>query len=243
MVFVTKRKIIVEDRFPEIEPGLEGLKRAYAICLKDKELPIDAYDKIWWSFKYLNGERSDFFIQLFEIDDKPTKSSNRGFYIKHNLIESTLDFETYLELIIEVLVFSQNNDDTLRKQVERYYKKKKKKIIKIQEYKQSKIAELASYVIYSNKAREGTDGSNYEDYARISIRHGFEVLKAIFDEALGVRLDLFNRLENLEEALHKYLAYFPPNHSLVSHFEVDKNLNTVSIKFKRVPRKLSQKSI
>jgi len=241
--FVTKKRKSIEDRFPEFDPGLEGLKKAYSICLPEKPFPEDAYDKIWCSFEYLNGERLDLFIRLFESDSKDEKSkfSNRGFYKKNGLNDDPLDFEEYLGCIIEVLIFSQNHDNALRKQIERYYEEKNKKILKIQDYRLSKVAELASYVIYTREPRQETDGSQFEAYARISIRHCFEVLKAVFDEALGVRLDVFNNLNNFEDTLRKHLAYFPPGSSPILDFEIKIDPETKFTSFKRVPKKLSQK--
>lgn len=240
---MTKKKASIEDKYPEIEPSLKGLEEAYSICLPNLTLPNDAYDKIWHSFQYLNNERSDFFIPLFDTDPEgdKTKFSNRGFYKKNRNEIPCLDFDEYLYLIIEVLIFSQNYDSSLRKQVERYYEKKKKKIFKIQEHRLSKIAELAKYIIYSNQSIKGSDGTHFEDYARISIRHGFEVLKAVFDEVLGVRLDAFKRLENFEDTLRKHLNYFPPNCSPFHHFDVTKDMDSGFTHLERVPQQLSQK--
>lgn len=246
MVFVTKNKTYeqkVQNFFPEFEATHKGLVEAYSLSFPGKELPAEAYKKIKWSHDYLSNGRSDFFTPLYEheVASDRSKFSNRGFYAKHGAFQ-TYSFEDYLGHIIEVIVFSQNFDTTKRKAVERYYREKGKQLRKIQNYRQSKIAELASFVMYSTEPRDDLGGEAFDDYARMSFRHCFEVLKAVFEMALDIRLDIFNNENNLKEALHKHLEYYPPNRRDMP-FEVvlSENPATKLVILDKVPRPLSQK--
>lgn len=239
---MTKNESAIMGYFPELEPGLSGLEKAYSICRPNLQLPDDTYPKIIHSFEYLIGNKSECFIKLYETDFELEKSkfSNRGFYNKKEADFSSLNFEDFLFLVIEALIFSQELNSAIRKRIERYYKEKGKKISRIQDLKTEKIAELGSYIIYDNKPRKNTSGENLDDYARISRRHGFELLKAIFDEALDLRLNIFNDFKNFDSALSQYLLFSPPN-SLFAQYEVTRTEGSGVLSLKATPQEMSQK--
>lgn len=231
MVFVKVTKNyeeILNCIFPELLPTEAGLLEAIQIAFPftTEEIKEQAYNKILWSFEYLiekkdkKGKSIDFFIPV-----KVELSEAKGFYNKKNANLNHLDFETYLEYIIEVILFSRDFDDNLRKDIENYYDELGYKIENSQNHRSIKIAQLASYLIIGPQPRKGTAGQSWKSYSCISVHKCYFVLEAIFINLLQLNIRTFNTLDSFKENFEKYRASLEIGHhdDGISYYDIEIN--------------------
>lgn len=197
---------ILENMFPELSGDEESLYKAMNIAFPDFEIPENAFKNIQNTFNYITGIEKELFLT-----DHKTRE-DRLYYKTSNQIIDWLNFEYYLSQIIDVLLFTQKFDPTLREIVREYYDSKGKRFERQQIYLNSKIGELAINLIFDpNKIPEST--SSWKEIARMKYPFCRQILQKVFFDALGIseaRIKCLNTNDSFEEVIKGYLKYTEP---------------------------------
>lgn len=200
-------EVILENMFPELSADEAGLLEAMQIAFPGTEIPEEAFKKIQNSFNYIIGKDKSFFAQEFKT------RNDRSHYKTKNQVIDWLNFEEYLTLILDVILFTQKFDPTLREIVREYYDCKGKRFEHPQTYLNSKVAELAVNLMIDPNQLPRSSNSQWKDFYKMKYPFCRNFLQAIFFDALGIESKLIkclNSKDSFEEVVKGYLKFYEP---------------------------------
>lgn len=197
---------ILEKMFPELPSDESGLYEAMKIAFPENEIPDKAFKKIQNVFNYLTGKEDELFFK-----DQKSKG-DRQYYLAKNQVIDWLSFEEYMDLIIEVILFTQEFDPTLKEIVREYYDSKGKRFKQHQNYLNSKVGEQAVSLIFDPHKTPGASNA-WKDLARMKYPFCKRILQAIYFDALGIdqkEIRCLNSNNSFEELIKGYLKHTEP---------------------------------
>lgn len=136
-------KILIEDIFPELPPTEEGLREAL-IKAHNLELDPEAFNNIREAFYRLkqNGDVSFYKNSINRVQSEkiPYRTKNQN-----NL--NYLDFEVFIDLVIDVVLFSRKFDNSINDHIREYRVSKGLHFEQNQNWVNLKVAQLATYIL------------------------------------------------------------------------------------------------